>query len=127
MTIPAILAVGLLAIVTVFQLGLAFGAPWGRAAWGGRHPGVLPSGLRISSGIAALFVYPLIAIFILASADSVEADWLPGQGKVGMWVLAGFFTLGALANLASRSKVERIWGPISLIVAVCCAVIAVRM
>jgi hypothetical protein len=44
-----------------------------------------------------------------------------------MWVLAGFFTLGALANLASRSKVERIWGPISLIVAVCCAVIAVRM
>jgi hypothetical protein len=41
-----------------------------------------------------------------------------------MWVLAGFFALGALANFASRSKRERLWGPVSLAIAVCCGLIA---
>lgn len=41
-----------------------------------------------------------------------------------MWVLTGFFALGEMANLASRSKVEQIRGPVWLAVAVCCGIIA---
>jgi hypothetical protein len=41
-----------------------------------------------------------------------------------MWILAGFFSLGTLANLASRSRIERLWGPVSAVVAVCCAILA---
>lgn len=126
MTIAAVVAVVLVAVVGVFQLALAAGAPWGKAAWGGRHDGVLPMGLRIASGAAGIVVYPLIALFILASAELVAIDWLP-TGKTGMWILTAFFTLGALSNFASRSKPERIWGPVSLVVAICSAIIALDL
>ncbi len=115
-----------MAVVGVFQIALALGAPLGKAAWGGKHEGILPVGLRIASGAAGLLVYPLIALFILASADLIAVDWLP-TGKTGMWILTAFFTLGALANFASRSKSERIWGPVSLVIAICCAVIALDL
>lgn len=46
------------------------------------------------------------------------------KGTVAMWVLAGLFAMGALANFASRSNLERLWGPIAAIIGVCCAIIA---
>lgn len=120
----ALLAVGLLAVISVFQIALALGAPLGAAAWGGRQGDVLPRPLRVASGVAGLVVYPLISIFFLASAGLIEADWMSGTGRAGMWILTGFFGLGSLANFASRSKRERYWGPVSLVIAVCCGLIA---
>ena len=121
---PAILAVVLLGVVTVFQIALALGAPLGHAAWGGSHEGALPGKLRVASGVTGLVVYPVIGLYVLASAELIEPDWMPGTGKTGMWILAGLFPLGTLANFASRSKRERLWGPVSLIIAVCCGIIA---
>lgn len=126
MTYAAVLAVVLVTIVAVFQLALALGAPFGKAAWGGRNEEVLPTGLRIASGIAAIVVYPFICLYVLASADLIDLEWLP-IGATGMWVLTGFFTLGTIANLASKSKIERLWAPVSLAIAVCCAIVAVGM
>jgi hypothetical protein len=127
MNAAAITAVVLLAVVSLFQILLALGAPLGHAAWGGRHRGILPASLRIASGVVGLIVYPLIGLFVLSSASLISADWMPGTGKAGMWVLAGFFTLGGLANLVSRSKLERFWGPVSLAIAASCAVIATKL
>ena len=124
MNLAAIFAVVLLAVVGVFQIALALGAPLGYAAWGGRHASVLPGRLRVASGVAGVVVYPVIGLFVLASAGLIGADWLPGTGRIGMWILAAFFTLGALANFVSRSTKERYWGPVSLVIAVCCGVIA---
>jgi hypothetical protein len=126
MTLAAILAVVLVAIIAVFQLALALGAPLGNGAWGGRNEGVLPTRLRIASGLAAIAIYPYIALYVLGSADLIDLGWLP-TGATGMWVLTGFFALGTVANLASRSKIERIWAPVSLIIAVCCAIVATGM
>ena len=123
MTFAAVLAVVLVTIVAVFQFALALGAPLGKAAWGGRNEAVLPTGLLIASGLAAIVVYPFIAVYVLASADLINLEWLP-TGATGMWVLTGFFTLGTIANLASRSKIERVWAPVSLAIAVCCAIVA---
>lgn len=120
----AIVAVLLLTVVAVFQIMLAVGAPLAYAAWGGKHEGVLPLHLRIASSIAGVVVYPLMILFILDSANLVELPWIPGRGRTGMWVLAGLFTLGAVANFASRSKRERIWGPVSLATAICCGIVA---
>lgn len=122
--IAAVVAVVLLAGVTLFQAALALGAPLGTAAWGGRYAGVLPKRLRIASGVAALVVYPVVILLVLASASLIAAKWLPGIGKTSMWILTGLFTLGALANIASRSKVERLWGPVCLGLAACCGIIA---
>ncbi len=124
MEVAAIIAVVLIAILNVFHLALALGAPAGYAAWGGWHQGVLPTRLRIASGFVGVFVYPLIIIFVLASAGLIDAAWLPGTGKVGMWILAGLFAVGSATNFASRSKRERYWGPVSLIIAICCAIVA---
>lgn len=123
MEIAAVIAIALLVVLLVFQVALAAGAPWGAAAWGGRHPGVLPTRYRVSSTIAAIAVYPLIIGIIADSAGLIEVDWLP-SGSGPMWLLTGIFTIGVLANGASRSRAERIWAPVSAVIAICCAIIA---
>jgi hypothetical protein len=124
MGIAAIVATVLLGVLVVFQIALALGAPWGTAAWGGLYEGVLSKGLRINSAAAAV-VLAVMALYVLTAGDVAEIEWLPGAGVPLMWVLTGFFVLSALANFTSRSKIERIWGPVALALAVCCAVIAV--
>jgi hypothetical protein len=122
--IAAIAAVILLGGVVIFQIALALGAPLGKAAWGGQHGDVLPKRLRIASA-AVVVVYLVIILAILASADLIDAGgWIAGGGRPVMWTLTGLFTLGALANLASRSKIERYWAAVSLAIASCCAIIA---
>ena len=123
MEAAALVAVGLLGLLEGFQLALALGAPLGAVAWGGRHPGALPPRLRVASAVAAL-VYPVVILLVLASAGLVTAGWLPGAGPGAMWALTGFFALGTVMNSISRSRPERLWGPIALALAVCCGIVA---
>jgi hypothetical protein len=125
MTIAAVLAAVLLGAIAVFQAALALGAPWGAAAWGGANPGVLPARLRIASGVAAAVVYPLLIAVVLASAGLVAGGWLPIEPAVAMWALAVLLGIGAIMNLVSRSPIERVWGPVALLAAVCCAIVAI--
>jgi hypothetical protein len=109
--------------LAMFQLNLAFGAPWGRLAWGGQHER-LPMPLRIGSGVSIL-VYGLCATILLARAGQIElwtgADWL---GTVS-WVIATFLGLGILANLASRSLPERlVMTPVAAIMCLCVVLVA---
>jgi hypothetical protein len=124
MILAAVLAVLLLVAIAAFQLALALGAPWGAAAWGGQNPGVLPRRLRIASGVAAVVVYPLIIVLVLASAGIIDAGWLPVDGTLIMWVLAGLLGVGAVMNFVSRSAPERRWGAVALTIALCCVAIA---
>jgi hypothetical protein len=79
----AIAATALLAVLAGFQVLLATGRPWGRFAWGGR---------------------PLL----LLDAAGVVGTGLPaGVVSTGTWVVTGYFALGVLVNLASRSRSER--------------------
>lgn len=126
MTAAAVIAVVLLTVVWMFQIALALGAPLGSAAWSGQYEGVLPTRLRIASGAAAVVVYPLIIIYVLAASGLFDLDWMPIR-SLGMWMLTIFFGVGAVMNLASRSKIERLWAPVSLVIAVCCAIIAIGM
>src|SRR5262245_58974817 len=124
MTAAAIIAAILIGVVAVFQIALTLGMPARGAAWGGGFDGPIPTGYRVISGLAGFALYPLILLAVLEAAGLVDIGWLPDIGAVGMWVLTGFFVLGALANLASRSKIERWWAPVSLAIAVCCAIVA---
>ena len=126
MVVAAVVATVLLAIVAVFQVALAAGAPLGAAAWGGQHDGVLPRRLRIASGVVGLVVYPLIIAVVLSAAGLV-GEGRASPSPVVLWVLAVFFALGGVLNAVSRSAPERIWAPVSLGVAACCAVIASSM
>lgn len=126
MTAVAIIAAALLGVISLFQIALAAGAPWGAASWGGRHPGRLPTGYRIGSAVAGLFFYPPAAFFILDTAG-VLGDATPSGGELGLWVLTGLFALSTVINLISPSKVERIWAPVALVLTACCALLAVRL
>jgi hypothetical protein len=131
MQVAAWVATVLLLTVAGFQIALAFGAPWGVAAWGGRNPGVLPTGYRVASGIVGFFFYPAVILILLDAAGALGEEICVNPcsleakpSNLGLWVLAGLFTVGAVMNFISPSKAERPWGVVALIIAGCCAVIA---
>ena len=114
--IAAVAAVGFLGL-SVFQLALALGVPWGRAAWGGVHR-ELPLELRIGSAVA-LFVWLGSATLILRRVGY----WGPAHPsrllRKSTWLLAGVLSLGSIMNFASSSPWERFgWGPYALGLAV---------
>src|ERR687891_669646 len=112
MEIAAAVAVALIGFVTLFQIGLVLGAPLGRAAWGGQNPGRLPTRLRVAS-IGAIAILAVLAWLVAARAGIVGASPLPTSWLVpATWVATGYFALGALVNLISRSPIERVWAPV---------------
>ena len=123
MTVAAIVAVVLLAVIVAFQAALALGAPWGRAAWGGAHER-LPTGLRIASGFAVV-LWLVAALVVLTRAGY---EWSPVPSSVarwGVWVLSGMLRVGTLMNLASRSRLERlIQTPIAAVLSILCLLVA---
>lgn len=126
MRIAAVVASFLMGSTGLFQLALAAGAPWGAAAWGGRHEGRLPVGLRVASGVAGLVVYPYLILLVLASAGIGGLE-IPGSGQLAMWVLCGLFVVGTILNAASPSRPERAWAGVSAALAVCCGLVALGM
>lgn len=95
--------------VAAFQVALAAGAPWGRASYGGAHPGVLPSRLRVVSAGAAL-LYCGLSVAVVSRRTPV---------KVRRHVLTGITTLmgvGVVMNGISPSRPERaIWTPTTVV------------
>jgi hypothetical protein len=104
-------ALTLLGAVGAFQLALAAGAPWGAAAWGGTAPGVLPGPLRVASS-ASMLVYGGLAAVVATRRLSSNARrrLLTGASLL--------MALGALANLATQSPVERVWAPVAAALAI---------
>lgn len=112
----------ILAVLAVFQLALALGAPLGRFAWGGQHR-VLPARLRVGSAVA-IVIYAVIAVLALdrAGAIDVVSDVV---STVGMWVVFAYFVLGIPMNAISRSRAERYtMTPVVIVLAVLSLLIA---
>ena len=121
MEIAAIVAVVLLVVVIGFQIALAAGAPWGKAAYGGGWEGVLPMGIRINSAVFGVLIYPIVVLYVLDIGGVATVDWRPGSRTLVIWVLVVFFAIGTLMNAISRSRIERIiWTPIVGVLLVCC-------
>jgi hypothetical protein len=119
----AVVACVVLAALAGFQACLALGAPWGRLAWGGRHDGVLPAGLRVASAVS-IVLYAGFAAMLADRADlaHVMAD---GVSRVGVWGLVGYFGLGVLMNGISRSPGERaVMTPTVLVLGICAVLVA---
>jgi hypothetical protein len=86
---------------------------------------MLPRGLRLASLVAAA-VLLFVSWIVLAASGLVSASPLPGSWlDAATWLITAYFVLGAAVNLISRSPVERLWAPVSLATAVCCALIAI--
>jgi hypothetical protein len=114
--IAAVIAVVAFAGLVVFQFALAAGAPWGRAAYGGQAPGVLPRQFRISSAVAAVVWIGVALVVARHGGIPVWAPlpdaWLP----VAIWVIVGLLAIAVVLNAITRSVVERaIWLPVTIV------------
>jgi hypothetical protein len=102
----------LIAVVGVFQLALALGAPWGSFAMGGAFPGAFPPSMR---AVALVQIGALIAmaLVVLSRAGLALPAWRAvSKGLVwGVVVVAG---VAVVLNLITPSPLERlIWAPVA--------------
>ena len=108
--ITALFYIFITSIVIVFQLALAFGAPWGEFPQGGRFKGTLP----LSGRILAVLSVPIL-IFMgcsIASAAGLIFEWY----RWTAYVTVGIQGLTAIFNLITPSSKERlVWGPVTTI------------
>ncbi len=113
----------LIGMTIIFQLSLAFGAPFGEATMGGRFTGRLPTGMRVFAVVQAL-ILAAIELTVLIRAEFLLKDYY-SLSKTGIWVIVGFFVLGSIMNMITRSKIERyIWAPVNIILLTSTALIA---
>lgn len=119
----AILFSILIFIIVLFQLALAAGMPWGEYAMGGKYPGRFPLPLRIGAVIQALILLG-IGLIVMIRAKMILSSWY-SFSETAIWFVAGFTVLGAVLNLITPSKKERmIWGPVSLVLLISCLLVA---
>lgn len=113
--VAAIVAAVLFAGLVLFQLALAFGAPWGRAAYGGQNA-ELSTQLRVTSAVAAV-VWSGVALVVLKRAGfevwaPVPAAWLP----VAIWVVVALLAVAIVMNAITPSALERaVWLPVTIL------------
>ncbi len=115
----------LIAVVMVFQLSLALGAPWGEMAMGGRFPGRFPPSMRLVA-LSQVFVLACMAAIVLARAGIVFHAY-QGIAKKAIWVVVVFGLLGAILNTITPSKKERaLWAPVSVVLFLCAVYVALH-
>ncbi|MHA2035137.1 MAG: hypothetical protein ACW972_10505 [Promethearchaeota archaeon] len=119
----AIISVALLIGLSIFQILLAVGLPFGRFAYGGKYE-TLPKNLRIMS-IIAIGIYIFASISVLAKAGIIFiTDFLVFE--IAVWIFAIYLAFNTLTNLGSKSKSEKfVMTPISLTLAVSLFIIAI--
>jgi hypothetical protein len=128
--IVALAAAALLALAVGFQIGLAAGAPWGAAAYGGRAVpggGALPMAYRCASAGAALTLLGALWV-VLASVTLVDRGPISESVlTMLLWCLTAVLVLNTLGNARGRHPVER-WGAgsVTALLAVLCAVMALN-
>lgn len=118
-----VLAVLLIALA-LFQLALALGVPWGRAAFGGftERPG---QNLRVGAAIATL-LWVGAALVVLRRVGlpvwaPVPTGWLP----VAAWVIAALLALSIAVNAISPSVLEKaIWLPFGVVATALAVIVA---
>jgi hypothetical protein len=112
-------------VIVIVQLALAFGAPLGEYTLGGKFPGKLPIKMRVAALIQILIL--LLFVFFVTSKAGIAFEQYYSIGRIGVWFVVAFFTLGSFVNLSSPSKKERlIMGPANIIALISTLVVALN-
>jgi hypothetical protein len=122
--VAGIIATACCVIQFIFQLSLAMGSPWGKAAWGDGSA-ELATGLRIASAI-------MVPVWVLAASILLQQAGLWNNGYYSdkfchrfTWCWTIFLFFESALNFASRSPNEGyMWGPFALVFVISCLVLA---
>jgi hypothetical protein len=121
--VAAFIFTAVIALLVIFQLALAFGAPLGRFAWGGQHT-VLPTRLRRGS-IFAVAVYVAFSVILLAQSGVITIPVLEPVSILLCWMIAAYLFIGIVMNALSRSKPERfVMTPVAAVLTACALLVA---
>ena len=123
-SIAAVIVIVIFIGMIILQLFLALGKPYGKLAYGGRYEEVLPTNLRIMSGLA-IAIFFVAAIFVLVKVEFITEFPFPDLANLGIWYFAFYLALNTLMNVTSKSKLEKQFiTPISFTASVCLFIIA---
>lgn len=114
----AIIAAILFTIISIINLLLILGAPFGEFTMGGKYR-VLPINLRIMAAFS--LVIQIFAIIIVLQAGGFLPLWFSNKiTKIICRVFAAYLSVNTIMNFCSASKKEKyIVTPLSLIAAAC--------
>lgn len=111
-------------LLFIFQVLLAAGVPWGRAAFGGKSA-TLSQELRVASVISALLIIGAIWTVLVRSGVISTGKRAKVIARWAIWGFVILFSLSAFANFTSSSPWEHFgWGPFAVILVVCCILVA---
>jgi len=123
----ALIVAALFALLALFQVALAFGAPWGAHVYGGRvaqDDDTLPAKWRAASGAAAV-VLLVFGWVMLARGGVVESDLDETLLTVLSWMVVAYMALNTAMNFASKDLVERwFFGSVTAVIVVLGSVVA---
>ncbi len=126
-TLAAGVAIVIFAGLSIFQLLLALGKPYGKMAYGGRQEAVLPTNYRIMSGVA-IIIFILAMVFVAFKLEWLTGFPIPDLMNLAIWFFAFYLALNTLTNVTSRSRQEKMYmTPISLIASLCLFIIALGL
>ncbi len=110
--------------LAIFQLLLALGKPYGKAAWGGKHE-ILPVPLRFAS-LGAILIFIILTLSILEKAHIIFVINNENFVTYAIWIFSFFFSVNTLGNFLSKSKIEKvIMTPVSLLLSISCFIVAI--
>jgi uncharacterized membrane protein SirB2 len=113
--------------VAAFQVAVAAGAPLGEFTQGGQSTGRLPRSGRIVAAASALALLlmagTLLAVVGIGPLAALDSTWIGG-----LWLATSAYAiLGVILNFATRStKERRVFFPVSLVLLICVALVALR-
>ena len=111
------------ALVALFQLAIAAGAPWGAYTMGGRFPGPVPPAMRLAVLAQALLIAVLVCV-VLARADVIHTGGLRRARRL-VWGVVGLSAVSLVLNLLTPSGGERaLWAPVAAVLLVTSTVVA---
>lgn len=122
--ISALIVIVIFIGLSVFQLLLALGKPYGKMSYGGTQEDVLPRKFRIMSALA-IIIFLIASTFVLVKIEIIKDFPFPEIVDLGIWFFALFLALNSITNATSKSKSERLlMTPFSLIACLCLLIIA---
>jgi len=109
--------------LSIFQLLIALGFPFAKAAWGGQYE-VLPPAMRLAS-IGAIFIFLFVSLAVLEKLGTITLFKRRKLVNRIIWVFGSYLFLNTVTNLLSRSWIERVvMTPVALVSAILCIIVA---
>lgn len=94
--------------ISILQVGLMLGAPWGKMAMGGKFGDVFPPRLRVSAGLQLVII--LFSLLVVLTRGNIILEPYYAFSRTAIWFVVALYLLSSILNIITSSKAERMLG-----------------